>query len=369
MSDFTCEVVRVGPVTKHPNADKLSCTTVFGQNVIVKTGDLYEGDIAVYIPEDAVVPLSIPAFAFLRRHEGDTTARVRAVRLRGIYSEGLLIPLRDLPTMGMLGADVAPALGIVKYEQPIPSNLRGTELRSRRQARDPGVAPVYSVSHFLKSAESMLQPGDLVVVTEKIHGCNFRAVVKDGRLYVGSHNVFRERPRSASKLRGVWDGIKALFAGHHVGEAYRKGCAAAPADPWWMIADRYQMAERLRAFPGIAIYGEIYGTVQDLRYSVPAEDVVHFAAFDAYNANADRWFPYGELKTFCSALDLPMAPELYLGPYDRDLITPLRSGKSLIDGVTMREGFVIRKAGDTFRDRLKYVSEDYKLRKDGTELH
>ena len=53
MSDFTCEVVRVGPVTKHPNADKLSCTTVFGQNVIIKTGDLnevevYPGEVEVY---------------------------------------------------------------------------------------------------------------------------------------------------------------------------------------------------------------------------------------------------------------------------------------------------------------------------------
>ena len=56
MSEFHVQVVQVGPVTKHPNADSLSCSEVDGYPVIFRTGDYVEGDRAVYVPVDAIVP-------------------------------------------------------------------------------------------------------------------------------------------------------------------------------------------------------------------------------------------------------------------------------------------------------------------------
>jgi hypothetical protein len=55
MPEFSCPVVRVGPVTKHPNADSLSITEVDGCPVIIKTTDFKEGDLAVYVPIESVV--------------------------------------------------------------------------------------------------------------------------------------------------------------------------------------------------------------------------------------------------------------------------------------------------------------------------
>ncbi len=56
MSEFHVQVVRVGPFHPHPNADTLNVTKVFDYTVVTKKDVLKEGDLAVYVPVDAVVP-------------------------------------------------------------------------------------------------------------------------------------------------------------------------------------------------------------------------------------------------------------------------------------------------------------------------
>jgi predicted RNA-binding protein with EMAP domain len=67
MSSFACEVVEVKGLMKHPNADTLSITPVFGYPVVVRTTDFKEGDKAVYVPVDAIVPLENTKFSFLQK--------------------------------------------------------------------------------------------------------------------------------------------------------------------------------------------------------------------------------------------------------------------------------------------------------------
>lgn len=77
MSQFSVPVVVIGPVEKHPNADTLSITQVEGCPVIFQTVNFKEGDYAIYVPVDAVVPVDGDAFGFLKTKEGQKTARVR----------------------------------------------------------------------------------------------------------------------------------------------------------------------------------------------------------------------------------------------------------------------------------------------------
>lgn len=378
-SEFKVEIVKLGPVTKHPNADSLSCTVVNGQNCIMKSGGLAEGDLAVYVPEDAVVPLSNPVFAFLRKHDTDTVARIRPVRLRKLYSEGILIPVKELKIYNpTVGADMAKELGIVKYEQPINTNSK-IAMAAAKQAKDPGCAPRYDMEPFLKYADITFEDGEEVVCTEKIHGCNARFVFKDGELYVGSHNTFRSAPRVPSKFLGYLNGLKSAFftGSKHLTfkERFQRGFQAKASTPkldaWWTVAQRLHLAEELRDAPGIVVYGEVYGHVQDLTYSVSDEELIRFAAFDVYDSSRHQWLAYDEAKAFCGSRGIPFVPELYRGPYSRAAVMPLRTGKSAVDGVTLREGFVIRRAHDYEKGRasLKLVSEEYKLRNGGTEFH
>lgn len=92
MTNAKIEVVRVGAIEKHPNADTLGITRVFGYPVIVKLGDFREGDLAAYVPVDTVMPEG-EEWAFL----GKSPRRVCAKRLRGVFSMGMLARFELLP--------------------------------------------------------------------------------------------------------------------------------------------------------------------------------------------------------------------------------------------------------------------------------
>jgi len=380
MSTFKVEVVQIGAVTKHPNADSLSMTTVFGQNVIFRTGDFNGGDLAIYVPYDAVVDLTNKRFAFLAKASTKTSMRIRPIRLRGVYSEGLLLPIE--PGMDV-GDDVSIFLNVKKYEEPEEkSPVRG--LRAAPAVKDPGISPKYDLESFHRYGESF-QVGEEVVMTEKIHGCSSRFVYHDGKFYVGSHNLFRERPRDASKLNGVIAGIKRVarhvFSGDFTNiqgvflREYNNKSREIPADAWWKIAIDYDLESKLKDYPDMVLYGEIYGHVQDLTYSVPAETIVRFAAFDVFDAKQGRYLDHDDAMDFCFSLNIPVVPELYHGPFSKEIVEELTADgtKSYIDGKTMREGVVIRPIFERHdhngRVVMKAVSRQYKSRNGGTEKH
>lgn len=403
MSEFSVPVVVVGPVTKHPNADTLSCTSVFGENCIVRTGTLREGDLAVYVPIEAVVPLALEPFAFLKRHD-ETTARIRAVRLRGTYSEGLLVPLKDF-NLGTVtvGADVAEALGIKKYEEPVRTSTTGPGgIKSGLAARGPSNVPVYNVEQLLRNLDQFPE-GIEVQVTEKIHGCNARAVYLDGEtakkagvapgLHVGSHNVWRKNKEPLALPLAVWAVLKSvrralpgLLSSGLVGlkerltEA-REGILATwrrnrsfAEDTWIAAVRKAGLPDVLKDNPNLAVYGEIFGNVQDLKYGIEGVD---FRVFAVYDVQTRWWWSPEAVQQFCIKNDLKHVPVLYEGPFNLERIKEIAHTKesTLHDG-TIREGVVVRgKWVQRFTATLldmapfKLVSPHYKLRKEGTEFH
>lgn len=93
-------------------ADKILCATVLGWKVVIAKVDNFQvGDKVVYIEIDSKVP-ERPEFEFLR----DRKFRVRTIRLRGQYSQGLIMPMSILKGHNYeVGADVTKELGITYY--------------------------------------------------------------------------------------------------------------------------------------------------------------------------------------------------------------------------------------------------------------
>src|SRR6185436_8508929 len=102
--------------------------------VVVKLGAFQPGDLAVYIPIDSVVDTARPEFSFLAEH--GATHRVKAKRLRGVFSMGMLVPANGVLYAGNEQPDIATLLGISKYEPPV--NTKGTHGAGEVCAR-PGV--------------------------------------------------------------------------------------------------------------------------------------------------------------------------------------------------------------------------------------
>ncbi|MBQ9247308.1 MAG: hypothetical protein IJ171_01830, partial [Ruminococcus sp.] len=103
------QIVDIQPI---PDADKIEVATVLGWKVVIAKADGFKvGDKVVYIEIDSKVP-DRPEFEFLR----DRKFRVKTIKLRGQYSQGLIVPLSILGSGNYnVGDNVTDKLGITYY--------------------------------------------------------------------------------------------------------------------------------------------------------------------------------------------------------------------------------------------------------------
>lgn len=311
--------VEIVPVVlqPHPNADTLSIVTVFGYTVVVRTADWAGHSLGAYIPPDSVVDAARPEFAFLQGKE-----RIRVRKFRGIMSQGLLVAA---PPGAQLGENVADALGVTHYDPPPPKNVSaGGEEEAGPSGR---FAPSYDLETWYRYKD-VLQPGEPVVVTEKLHGACSRFCWQDGRFWCGSKNMWKRED-----ARILW---------------------------WKALEATPRLREFLVAHPEITVYAEVYGRVQDLHYG-SAADEVRVAVFDLLR---DRtWLSHEEARAL--GPDLPWVPVLWEGAYNEAQIRTLADGPSTVPGAEhVREGIVITPRTNRFdpqigRVKLKMVSNAY----------
>jgi RNA ligase (TIGR02306 family) len=333
-TEHDVRVVRIGTITRHDNADTLSITEVDGRPCIIRTGEYAEGDLAVYVPIDSLVPVADPRFAFLADKAKGERARIKAMRLRGVFSMGLLVkPDADMAE----GDEVRERMGIEIYEPDASQGGHGPGGRfgSSKAERDPGILPVYDVESARKY-RGLLVDGEEVVLTEKVHGANARYVFHEGRLWCASRNQFKQED---------------------------------PGDLWWCLAFVNDLPAKLARHPGIALYGEAFGQVQDLKYG---RDDHALVLFDALDIRTRRFLDYDDFRRLADALDLPTTPELYRGPWSADRwpeFKAMAEGATIIgDGRHTREGWVLRTTRERYDNRLgrvqmKLVGEGYLTRK------
>lgn len=318
MSTFRCEVVPV-VLRPHPNADSLSLVEVFGFTAIVRTAEWQGRDRGVYVPVDAVLP-DRPEFAFLAGHR-----RIKAKRLRGIFSMGLLVPA---PDGAQVGDDVTALIGAVKYEPPEETAV---STGGEDAPAPPGLAPTYTDIESLRRYAHAFDPGEPVIATEKIHGANMRLTLRDGMLHVGSRTRWKR------------------MEGNHV---------------WAKAATG--LAERMaRLPPCVVVYGEAFGQVQDLRYGTrPGE--VRFRAFDV--AAQGRYLDDAEMRDLLGAAGFTLAPTVYRGPFDFAALAEVAERDSITAPGQLSEGIVVRPERERFHPEigrviLKLHSQRYLLRK------
>ena len=326
-------------IVEHPNADRLELAQVADYLSAIGKGTLKDGDVVAYIPEDSVVPDKIITELNLEgKLSGKAKNRVKAVRFRGVLSQGLVYPMPGSEP----GLDVAEALGIIRYEPPLPADMQGK------------VSPVaearlkYKIEN-IKMHPGVLQEGEEVTITEKIHGTLTCLGHLEGQPLVSSKGYLAQ----------------GLF--YTVAESNARN----------IYLDQWRNLEReVRAIwtnlPGSACYvlGETYGKgVQDMNYG--KEEKV-FRVFDIYTGKPGqgRFLDQKDLEEATKGL-LPTVPLLYQGPYRRDLMLELTQGRSQA-GAGHREGVVIgaqpeREDPEIGRVKLKSISERHLLRKGGTE--
>lgn len=116
-------IERIQKIEAHINADSLEICSVAGYKAITKLGQHKEGELVVFIQPDTTLP-DAPWAAFYK----SKSKRVRAIKLRNVWSMGIVESLDILPVEGdwtdlREGSEVSQILGIQKYEAPVPQDL------------------------------------------------------------------------------------------------------------------------------------------------------------------------------------------------------------------------------------------------------
>ena len=375
MSDWHPQIVRIEKVEKHPFADALDVATVLGDYpVIIKRDEYREGDVAGYIPIDSIVP-DTEQFYFLcpklyekyEDEQGQMQQRqlgpkfpvgavpekyriIKAKKIRGIYSQGMLIPpppgkivdYHFSPVGYNIGDSIVDVVGLKKWEEPEEENLPGlkrTRGTNAEKAPSGWAIPHYDIDGIRKYI-ACLQEGEEIVLTEKIHGSNAGFSHDGTRLWVKSRNFYKKQDED---------------------------------DMWWDIAFRYDLANKLARAPQLVFFGEVYGQIKGFRYdTVIAEGrlMTKVRFFDVWDTKVMRYLNYQDRINKLNELGLDSVPELYRGPWlGKEQMYPFAEGLTTLGGKHIREGWVLNTLVERYEPRLdsrmqvKLVGEGYNLQK------
>jgi RNA ligase (TIGR02306 family) len=297
-------IQRIKALEPIPNADAIEKATVLGWQLVTKKGEFNVCDWCVYCEIDSLLP-DKPEFEFLKPRG----MRIRTVRLRGQISQGIRFPLGILPAGVPVeeGLDVTDALGIRKYEPPVPASLSGV-------AKGPFPAFIPKTDETrVQVLQELLDKyaGETCYLTEKLDGSSVTYYLRDGAFGVCSRNL---------------------------------DLLETPENSLWKVARALGVEEKLRSLSrNFALQGEIIGEgIQGNKYNLRGQTVYFFNAFDV---DAYRYLDYAEFIACLKGFDLPVVPVLDAAfPLRNDIngLVELAQRKSTLNLAVWAEGVVIR---------------------------
>lgn len=354
MTEIVCELVTVPEPIPIEGADRIEARQIGGYTVVSLKDQFKPNDLGLFISIDSVVPLD-----FLKHYNLDTViknGRVRTKKLKGIFSEGLLLPL-DHPIFKDIekkeGLKLAEVLGIHKYEPPVKGQAINCNPTRRWVAENYHVYDIENIQN--PHNRNIFVEGDPVVITEKIHGMHASYGWLDDTFFYTSRRYSLLEPENLNQDM---------------------------MNTYYKPVMRYSLKDKLRQIQqdynlqSIALRGEIYGHgIQNLTYGLePTEHYgIDFAAFDI-ELNFNKYAAEEEFRGICQIFGIPTVPLLFVGQFSygvADQLAEVNSKLAQKNGVQqLAEGIVIKdkNEGQTVgnnrylkaRKILKQVSKRYK---------
>ena len=389
-------VVKIDAVEPIVGSDNCEAAIVGGWRVMVRKGQFQPGDKAVYFEIDSKLPDTDPRFAFMERKSYKVKTQRYTFGGKGLMiSQGLLMSAEDLgwkeEELTELGDErfMTKKLGVtyaVAEDNIRKSNGDPNQKYKAMGARHANLAKTFWWRWLMKRAwgrkilftifgkkkdnprgwpnhfpyihktdeercENMpwiLQNKEPWIVTEKLDGtsCTYILERLKGRnkfeFYVLSRNVRQK------------DETQACYHDHNI---------------YWDLAFKYDIENKLRKFldenPActyVCVQGEGVGSVQGNPLKLKEDDLYLFNFIDSING---RW-PSNLGKVIAEEMGMkwvPILDENFILPDDMETFKQMATAPSAVNPAVMREGIVLRQAGDDMS--FKNVSREYLLKHNG----
>lgn len=399
MAKLTVEVQRIEKVIEHPNADRLDLATVLGYTVVVGRGQYKVGDLAVYFPVDSILPINLQEIIFAGSKMSLSKSRVRAARIRGAVSEGLLVELSKiesyeqakggslwLPTTYTEGMNLTDRLDVKKFEPPVKGSPQSGMQTAPKRYHHPDFKKYTDIQHGKRNIEAIQSYDGPLMLTEKVHGTNFRC----------GWVPFKPRTRWHKLLKvlsdwTVWNFVpefEFVYGSHNVQLQDGNPKAGDPAHE-----NVYLRAVKKYDLPNVIKYGEvwyfeIFGDGIQKNYSYGLKDgefslvVIDIKTLDS-KGEAWEFMPWHWARRLARVRKMQPAPSLLMINDKHFALSHTLmhinqpNGKarcSQIDGVTPIEGGVLRPLFEevkTYAGRyiFKFISDEYLLNKSNSDFH
>lgn len=369
-NNSVCFVAKINEIKPIEGADNIEQGVIGGWNCIIKKGEYKVDDLVVVATTDAVIPVELSdamnVTNYLRKGQ-----RVRTVKLRGVYSECLIIPLKfareatkHANTKWNEGDDLMDVLKITKWEPPV-TQIQLASGKKIRYQNNPAFTVYYKFPN-LKNVAGMFTEGDIVEITRKIHGTNARyGIVRKLKL------SFWDKCKKFFGLADKWVDYEYVYGSHNV-EKGSDSQGFYSTDVWREVADKYQIKDKLWDWvksnfrphgnigSGVIIYGEIYGPGIQKNYDYNLKEL-QFAAFDISLNGEYKPTKVAQqmLNNHFLSVDLPYVPVLYEGPWSQE-VQDKYTFNNFIEGTKIpHEGIVIKHESGERNKVAKVINPDY----------
>ena len=354
-----CFVAEVTEIKEIVGADNIEQAVVGGWNCIVKKGLHKVGERVVCATTDAIIPIKLSDELGVTNYLRNG-GRVRTVKLRGVYSECLIIPKHKLPDPAKydVGADVMDVLKIFKYEPPVKMVQLANGKKVRYQ--DNPNFHVYYKFPNLKNVPDMFTNDDLVEITRKIHGTNARyGIVKKNKL------SFFDKVKKFFGFADKWIDYEFVVGSHNV-EKGSDSNGFYDTNVWYEIEKKYNIKQKLWDYvknenveigDGITLYGEIYGAGIQKGYEYGLNEI-RFAGFDVKECG-EYLSTYNAWRVIENELELPYVEILHIGNWSQETQDRLVFNNFIEGTKVPHEGIVIKYHTGERPKIAKVINPDY----------
>jgi RNA ligase (TIGR02306 family) len=325
----------MGPVVKHPNADRLNIGQVGGWTVVVGL-DVKENDLGVYFEIDSILPEA--EWSQPLKLKGP----IKTMKIRNVLSQGLFVPLASLPLKDVSEEDdVTEILGVSKREDTQDGTNDSNSVSYEKMFP---IGPPKTDEPRIQSRTGLLKQleGKPYYMSIKYDGCS---------LTVGWNS------ESSSLVICSRNQHVPLTAMNHYTE----------------VCQIYQLEKILKENPQYVLQCEVYGP--KIQKNLLNMDRLHLAVFNIWDVSKNAFLNFsGEGETFpmvCDKLGLPMVEIVERGEgFTFTVPDILEKAKGFYSTTkNHREGLVVRPQQEqrTLKgERLSFkcINNDYLLKHD-----
>lgn len=333
---------RIDSIRPIEGADAIETAIIGGWTVVVKKGEFYVGELAIYCEIDSWIPTEIAPFLSKgkdpREFNGVKGERLRTVKLRGQLSQGLLLKAAPVDNAAFCnsgihfpcveGLDLSDRFNIQKYEPPVPAQLAG-----QVKGMFPSFIPKTDQERIQNLTEELKvwnEKNFLFEVTEKLDGSSMTVYVNGEDEGVCSRNLDLKRDEKVT---------------------------------FWKVAIQEDLIAKIRSLGvNLALQGELIGEgIQGNKYAIVGHG---FFLFDVYDIDRKAYLNPDERQALAKSLGITHVPvinnnSLLNGMGVEDLLFAAE-GKSALNDKTEREGLVFK--ATRFESSFKAISNKWLLK-------